>query len=121
MLRARGGAMQEDSGRQLLVLSRWVALASILLTSICTAAVLGLQFSSVVASKGWTFLSVREILEGGAQPDQQDVTAGIGYNASPILEWVLDLPAMLLLGSVLGLLVMYYRYLKSLDNTSPGA
>jgi hypothetical protein len=48
------------------------------------------------------------------------VTGGIGY-ASPVLEWLLDLPAMLLLGSVLGLLAVYYRYLKSLDNTSPGA
>jgi hypothetical protein len=112
--------MQEDSERQLLVLSRWVALVSILLTSICTAAVLGLQFSSVVAGKGWTFLSVREILEGGAQPDQQDVTAGIGFDASPVVEWVLDLPAMLLLGSVLGLLVVYYRYLRSAE-TSPNA
>src|SRR5215208_7129591 len=121
MLRARGGAMHEDFERQLLQLSRWLALAAILVTSICTAAVLGLQFASVIGGKGWTFLSVRKILESGAQPDQQDVTAGIGSNAPPVVEWVLDLPVMLLLASVLGLLVVYSRYLKSLDNTSPGA
>jgi hypothetical protein len=75
----------------------------------------------VVAGKGWTFLSVREILQASAQPDQEDVTGGIRYNASPVLDWVLDLPAMLLLGSAVGLLVVYYRYLKSLAMSSPGA
>jgi hypothetical protein len=113
--------MQEDSERQLLQLSRWLAWAAILLTSICTAAVLGLQFSLVVAGKGWSFLSVRQILEGDAQPDQQDVTAGIGFNASPVVEWVQDLPVVFLLGSVLGLLVLYYRYLKSVEKTLSGA
>jgi len=113
--------MLEVSERQLLQLSRWLTLVAILLTSICTAVVLSLQFALIVAGKGWTYLSVREILESAAQPDQQDVTAGIGFNASPVLEWVLDLPAMVLLGSVLGLLVVHYRYLKSLDNTSPVA
>jgi hypothetical protein len=121
MLRAGGGAMQEHSERQLLELSRWLTLVAILLTSICTAEVLGVQFALVVAGKDWTYFSVREILRANAQPDQQDVTGDIGYNTSPVLAWVLDLPAMLLLGSVLGLLVAYYRYLKSIDNMSPGA
>ena len=112
--------MLEVSERQLLQLSRWLTLVAILLTSICTAAVISLQFALIVAGKGWTYLSVREIFSA-AQPDQQEVTAGIGFNASPVLEWVLDLPAMVLLGSVLGLLVVHYRYLKSLDNTSPVA
>src|SRR5215217_8313953 len=115
------GAMLEVSERQLLQLSRWLTLVAILLTTICTTAVISLQFALIVAGKGWTYLSVREILESAAQPDQQDVTAGIGFNASPVLEWVLDLPAMVLLGLVLGLLVVHYRYLKSLDNTSPVA
>jgi hypothetical protein len=113
--------MQEHSERQLLELSRWLTLVAILLTSICTAAVLGVQFALVVAGKGWTYLSVREILQASAQPDQEDVTGGIRYNASPVLDWVLDLPAMLLLGSAVGLLVVYYRYLKSLAMSSPGA
>src|SRR5215211_2869359 len=90
------GAMLQVSERQLLQLSRWLTLVAILLTSICTAVVLSLQFALIVAGKGWSYLSVREILEGAAQPDQQEVTGGIGVNASPVVEWVLELPAMLL-------------------------
>jgi hypothetical protein len=109
------GAMQNDSERQLLQLAKWITLAAILLTSICMAAVVGLQVASGMAGEAWTLLSVREIVERAAQPDQQDVTAGIGFRASPVLEWVLDLPATLLLGSALGVLVVYYRYLRSLE------
>jgi hypothetical protein len=36
-------------------------------------------------------------------------------NAAPVVEWVLDLPAILLLASALGLLVVYYAYIKALE------
>lgn len=121
MLGVGAGAVQEDFKRQLLQMCRWAALAAILLTSICTAAVLSLQFASALAGAGWTLLSVREILENATPPHQQYVTASgeqrIGLDAAPILEWVLDLPAILLLGLALGLLVVYYGYLKSVEKT----
>jgi hypothetical protein len=103
--------MQDD----FIHLARWVALGTMLLTIICTAAVLGVQVAWAIAGKSWSFLSVREVLELAARTEHQDVTSGIGLPVSPsIFERVLDLPAMFLLGSALGLLVVYYHYLKSL-------
>jgi hypothetical protein len=119
MLRAGGGAVQEDFQQQ--TLRVWAVLAAIVLTGVCVAAVLGLQFSLSLAGAGWTILSVREVLESIAQPDQQYVTASIeqpmGINAASVLEWVLDLPAILLLASALGLLVVYYGYIRSVEKT----
>jgi hypothetical protein len=106
--------MQDD----FIHLAKHVALGAMLLTMICTMAVLGLQLASVFAGKAWTFLSVRELLEIAASPDRQDVTSAIGLHASArtsIFQWVLELPAVLLLASALGLILLYYNYLNSLD------
>jgi hypothetical protein len=117
--------VQEDFQRHLLQMCRWAALAAILLTSICTAAVLSWQLTLGVSGRDWTLLSVREVLESGAQSSEQYTTASIvRYNAldaAAILEWVLDLPAMLMLVLVLGLLLVYYRYLRSVEKTLSGA
>jgi hypothetical protein len=69
--------VQEDFQLRLLQMCRWAAVAAILLTGICTAAVFSLQFSLSLAGAGWTFLSVREVLESIAQPHQPYVTASI--------------------------------------------
>jgi hypothetical protein len=113
----------ENFERQLLQTGKWAALVAIVLTSICTIAVLGLQLALVVAGVGWTSLSVGEVLESAGEPPRLYETASgeqpISFHAAPVLEWVLDLPAMLLLVSILGLLAVFYAYIKSLEKMLP--
>jgi len=116
--------MQEYFSARLLQTGTWAARASIVLTSLCTAAVLSWQFALMVTGADWTFLSVREVLEG-APPGEHYLTASaeqrIAIDVVPLIEWLLDLPAMLLLAAALGLLAIYYAYLKSVEKTLSGA
>src|SRR5215216_6393902 len=98
--------------RQLLQTSQWAALAAIVLTSICIIAVLALQMAWVTAGAGWTSLSVGQLLESAGQPSPYYNTASgeqaTSFDPSPVVQWVLDLPAMLVLVSALGLLAVHY-------------
>jgi hypothetical protein len=112
----------ENFERQLLQTGRWAALVAIVLTSTCTIALLGLQLAMVVAGAGWTSLSVGQVLESAGQPSPVYETASgkhASFGAAPVLEWVLDLPAMLLLVSVLCLLAVYYAYIRSVEKMPP--
>jgi hypothetical protein len=85
--------------------------------------VFGRQLASVVAGAGWTLLSVREVLDSAAESPGQYAIASSEKQvvAMPVLQWVLDLPAMLLLVSALGLLAVFYAYVKSAEKTTSGA
>jgi hypothetical protein len=105
----------EKLERQLLQASRWTALAAIVLTSICTTALLGWQLALVVAGAGWTVLSVRQVLESSRQYATPNAEQGSALDAGPLLDWLLDLPATFVLVSALCLLALYYAYLKALE------
>jgi hypothetical protein len=113
----------ESFERQLLQMGRWSAVTAIVLTSICTTVVFGWQLALVVAGAGWTLLSVREVLESAAESSGHYAIASGEKQvvAMPVFQWVLDLPAMLLLVAALGLLAVFYVYVKSADKTVSGA
>jgi hypothetical protein len=115
--------MPEQFSERLLQAGRWAAQAAIVLTSVCTAAVLSFQFALLVTGADRTFLSVRDVLEGASR--EHYLTASgeqrIATDVVPLIEWLLDWPAMLLLAAALGLLAIYYAYLKSVEKTLLGA
>ena len=111
----------ENFEAPLLQRAKWAALVAIVLTSICSLAVLGWQLALVVAGAGWTPLSVGQVLENAEQTPRHYVTASgeqvFALEAAPLLDWVLDLPAIFVLVSALGLVAVYYAWLKSLEKT----
>jgi hypothetical protein len=116
--------MPEHFSERLLQAGRWAAQAAIVLTSLCTAAVLSCQFALLVTGADWTFLSVRDVLEGASPREHYFTASGaqrIAIDVVPLIEWLLDLPAMLLLAAALGLLAIYYAYVKSVEKTLLGA
>ena len=116
----------ENFERRFLQTSRGVALAAIALTGICTAAVLSWQLALLLASAGWTALSVGQVLESADAPSSRRyATASAGqsshFDAATVVDWLLDLPAIFLLVSALGLLALYHAYLKSVERKLSGA
>jgi len=96
--------------------SKAVVVAAIALTSFCAIAVLGWQLQNFLSDEGWSPITVSEVL----QPAHQYTTAS--FNGEPsrsfadaIYGWFLALPAISLLVLVLGLLALFYQYLKSAE------
>ena len=96
--------------------SKAVVVAAIALTSFCAIAVLGWQLQNFLSDEGWSPITVSEVL----QPAHQYTTAS--FNGEPsrsfadaIHDWFLALPALCLLVLVLGLLALFYQYLKSAE------
>src|SRR2546423_988558 len=97
--------------RRVLQTSRGVAIAAIALTGICTAAVVSWQFALLLASTGGSSLSVGQVLERADAPSPRRFATASAQQSSPfdaaiILDWLLDLPALVPLVSALGLLAL---------------
>jgi hypothetical protein len=105
----------------LLQTGKWAVLLAIVLTSICTTALLGWQLALVVAGADWTLISVGQVLESATHSPRQYATAGSepgsALDAASVLDWLLELPATFVLASALGLLAVYYAWLNSLEKT----
>jgi hypothetical protein len=112
--------------RRFLQTSRGVAIAAMALTGICTAAVVSWQFALLLASTGWSSLSVGRVLESADAPSPRRFATASAQQNSPfdaaiVFDWLLDLPALVPLVSALGLLGLYYAYLKSVEKKLSGA
>jgi len=96
--------------------SKAVVVSAIALTSFCAIAVLGWQLQNFLSGEGSSPITVSEVL----QLANRYTTAS--FNGEPsrsfadaIYEWFLALPAISLLLLALGLLAIFYQYLKSAD------
>jgi hypothetical protein len=102
--------------------SKAVVASAIVLTSFCAIAVLDWQLENFLSGQGWFPITVSDVL----QPTHQYSTAS--FNGEPsrlsaadtIYSWFLALPALFPLMLVLGLLAMYYQYLKSAEQEIAG-
>jgi len=101
--------------------SKAVVVAAIALTSFCAIAVLGWQLQNFLSGKDWSPITVLEVLQSA----HQYTTASFNREpsrsfADAIYDWFLALPAICLLVLVLGLLAIFYQYLKSEEEEIAG-
>jgi len=103
--------------------SKAVVISAIALTSFCALAVLGWQLQNFLSGETWSAITVSEVLEPAkAALAHQYATASFNRDltADTIYAWFLALPALFPLALALGLLAMYYHYLKSAEEEIAG-
>ena len=106
--------------------SKAVVVSAIALTGVCAFVVLGWQLDNFLSGQGWSPVTVSEVLQPQAPLAHQYTTASLNgepgrlFAADAIYAWFLALPALFPLVLVLGLLALYYQYLKSAEEEVAG-
>jgi hypothetical protein len=110
----------------LLQSSKAAAIIAMALTAFCTLVVVGWQIELLLGGDGWPYLTVSQVLDTAetALPTTYTTASyepGTGLAETATFSgWLLALPALVPLTLGLGLLALYYRYLKKVEEEFAG-